>query len=134
MARAKKGTDLDAATGLDLKCTRTCIYCVLFCQANGLVHPPVKDQVHIYTPEWREAIVCKFLAQGNYVCTRMQTYDLNVPDVTILQMQLSNQASYRRHTYTHTHTHTHTRTHMHTHTHTHTQACMQTSRNTHTHT
>ena len=27
---------------------------------------PVKDQVLIYTPESREAIVCKFIAQGNY--------------------------------------------------------------------
>ena len=31
---------------------------------------PVNDQVLIYTPESREAIVCEFLAQGNYVIAR----------------------------------------------------------------
>ena len=34
------------------------------CAVGGLCHS-VKDQVLIYTSEWREAIVCKSLAQGN---------------------------------------------------------------------
>ena len=46
---------------------------------------PVKDQVLIYTPESREAIVCKFVVQRNYAIARHH-FDLNlqpckVPDV-----------------------------------------------------
>ena len=72
--------------------------------------------------------MCEFFPQGNYVCTRPRTYDFNVPDISILQMQLSDQLSYRHHTQTHTcaHTHTHTDTHTHVRAHTHTH--------THTHT
>ncbi len=68
----------------------------MFC----LVHtPPVKDQVLIYTPESREAIVREYIAQGKYVCTHTQTWNLNVPDVCILQMQLStNWATNATHT------------------------------------
>ena len=51
---------------------------------------PVNDQVLIYTPESREAIVSKFLAQGNYAIARHYC-DLNlqpckVLDVFIFQM------------------------------------------------
>ena len=35
-----------------------------FVAVGGLCHS-VKDQVLIYTSEWREAIVCKSLAQEN---------------------------------------------------------------------
>ena len=40
--------------------------------AVGAFATPVKDQVLIYAPESREAIVCKFLAQGNYAIARHQ--------------------------------------------------------------
>ena len=53
--------------------------------AVGSFATPVNDQVLIYTPESREAIVCEFLAQGNYAIARHHC-DLNlqlctVPDV-----------------------------------------------------
>ena len=38
---------------------------------------PVSDQVLIYTPESREAIVCYFLAQGNYAIAHHHC-DLNL--------------------------------------------------------
>ena len=55
-----------------------------FVAVRGLCYP-VNDQVLIYTPELREAIVCEFLAQGNYAIARHHC-DLNlqackVPDV-----------------------------------------------------
>ena len=56
----------------------------------AVMSTPVNDQLLMYTPESREAIVCKFLAQGKHAIARHYC-DLNlqpckVPDVFILQM------------------------------------------------
>ena len=65
---ASRSTDYDATPGLDIKAHmyRYVAGDLTFVKASGLVHPQSKDQVLIYTPESREAIVSAFLAQGNY--------------------------------------------------------------------
>ena len=46
---------------------------------------PVNDQVHIYTPESRKAIVCKFFAQGNYAIA-CHHCDLNLQPCKVLDV------------------------------------------------
>ena len=55
-----------------------------FVAAVGLCHPS-QDQALIYTPELREAIVFKFLTQGNYAIARHHC-DLNLQPCNVLDV------------------------------------------------
>ena len=60
-----------------------------FVAIRGLCHPSERPgTVLIYTPELREAIVCKFLAKGNYAIARhhcgLNLKLCKVPDVVTL--------------------------------------------------
>ena len=57
---SSRGTDNGAALGLD---TKAHTYDVT--AKPAVLSTPVNDQVLIYTPEWREASVGEFLAEGN---------------------------------------------------------------------
>ena len=61
LAKVNQGTDYGAALGLDTKARK---YHLLHdvTAKPAVMSTPVNDQVLIYTPESREAIVCKFLA------------------------------------------------------------------------
>ena len=58
---SSRGTDYSAAFGLDSKATSTCLLHDVTVK-SAVMSTPVNDQVLIYTPESRVAIVCKFLA------------------------------------------------------------------------
>ena len=104
---ARRSTNCNANCGVSTQSpTRTPV--AMDFVAAGAFATPVKDQVLIYTPESREAIVCKFLAQGNYAIARHYC-DLNFatlqgPGCFHSLNALSNQLS---HSTKNTHTHTH---------------------------
>ena len=82
---ARRSTDCDTNCGVGTRSPTQTPAADGLCRSQRPFATPVKDQVLIYTPESREAIVCKFLAQGNYAIT-CHHCDLNlqhckVPDV-----------------------------------------------------
>ena len=96
MARASKGTDFGAAAGLDLKATCTRIYCVMFCQVSGLVHPQSKTRYSFMLLS-RERQLCV-----NFLPKEIMSVLVREPTISMSRM-----FSFLDTTHTHTHTHTH---------------------------
>ena len=91
--KSSRVTDNGRALGLDTK-THKCTMCTRLLHdvtAKPVVmSTPAKDQVLIYTPESREAIMCKFLARnyGNYAVARHHC-DLNLQPCKVLDVLIS---------------------------------------------
>ena len=81
----RRSTDCDANCGVGTRSpTMTSVADGILLQ-SGAFATPVNDQVLIYPPEAREAVVCEFLSQGNYAIARhhsdLNLQPCNVPDV-----------------------------------------------------